>query len=501
MRLMRSLRAAGLVAVLLVASLALAQPTPTFSGSADRDGVLNLPRSSPGFASMYEESLEWMVANSEIIVRATIESVAADSVTFKITDTIKGKMGASSPRTVFRYRDTPAPKPGDDALLFIEENKTLTSQRYSLSLRWRQGFILLDGTMTVCLMDLSGLNDPQKIIAATRGIATYPADPTKKPLVLECTTPVGHKCLIMPVDQRLEKIAHRLLASYSVTDRILGSKAITSFQSDANAELVRRLLSDTRTRSPRGSGKWQLGHYHVRDAASDVLEKWQYGRPDLPAGGHVYVYRPLTVSRGSIIAVTGVVLFIIAMSIIPWRGRRILYTATLSILSIACIIAISLFWIRSRGTVDELMITSAGRNHEIASYRGGIQYQVMHDWTIETGHVYGSFDLKVFDDVWSSDNRTPKPNSRVGGFMTQKVSTVGPASVIHPMTFFRVPYWALLAPFPLILLRQLMIFLRQYRRRRLGLCRSCGYDLRESPGGRCPECGAGGRSLLAVASA
>lgn len=57
-----------------------------------------------------------------------------------------------------------------------------------------------------------------------------------------------------------------------------------------------------------------------------------------------------------------------------------------------------------------------------------------------------------------------------------------------------LPYWMLATvtalPVPLGL-RQLRRRRRAARFRRLGLCPSCGYDLRATPG-RCPECGAAG---------
>jgi hypothetical protein len=53
-----------------------------------------------------------------------------------------------------------------------------------------------------------------------------------------------------------------------------------------------------------------------------------------------------------------------------------------------------------------------------------------------------------------------------------------------------VPAWlvfALTLLLPAIWLRRFLILLR---RRRAGLCRQCGYDLRgHEPGSRCPECG------------
>jgi hypothetical protein len=52
-----------------------------------------------------------------------------------------------------------------------------------------------------------------------------------------------------------------------------------------------------------------------------------------------------------------------------------------------------------------------------------------------------------------------------------------------------IPYWAILPPLALLPIAAIRRRLLRWQRRRMGLCRRCGYDLRRSPD-RCPECGA-----------
>jgi hypothetical protein len=51
-----------------------------------------------------------------------------------------------------------------------------------------------------------------------------------------------------------------------------------------------------------------------------------------------------------------------------------------------------------------------------------------------------------------------------------------------------IPHWALTVAFAALPARGLLSFRRRLQRRRAGLCRACGYDLRATPD-RCPECG------------
>ena len=52
-----------------------------------------------------------------------------------------------------------------------------------------------------------------------------------------------------------------------------------------------------------------------------------------------------------------------------------------------------------------------------------------------------------------------------------------------------VPYWPLAAAAALLPGARVLSALRRWRQGRIGMCRSCGYDLRATPD-RCPECGA-----------
>jgi hypothetical protein len=89
--------------------------------------------------------------------------------------------------------------------------------------------------------------------------------------------------------------------------------------------------------------------------------------------------------------------------------------------------------------------------------------------------------------------RTPA-RLRSLGFQTT-LDPQAQASSIRPVRRFVIPYWfpaVMAAGLPVI--RPAVAASRERRRRRIGLCPSCGYDLRATPG-RCPECGATGVTL------
>ena len=294
---------------------------------------------------------------------------------------------------------------------------------------------------------------------------------------------------MLPPDERVEKLAHTWAASESLEDRIIALRALHNFKSEYNIAIARRLLWDTRVRTAKGLGKWQMGFYPVRAEALNLLNDWDVPHPRLSDIGPVYIYQPLGFSRVALLWVAVGGSLIIALVLLRRRGHQLLVSWTSAGFAMAAILCVALLWNRSTRTVDEVMFTTKNAHHEVASYHGGMQYQVVREWTLPSKVVYGSFDLTLQNDVWSAAALNPVVTSQVAGFLSGHGHVPGPAGVIHPYTLFRLPYWILIVPFAMVLIYQGYFLRRQLRRRRLGLCHNCGYDLRESSNGKCPECG------------
>lgn len=59
---------------------------------------------------------------------------------------------------------------------------------------------------------------------------------------------------------------------------------------------------------------------------------------------------------------------------------------------------------------------------------------------------------------------------------------------VLPVESWVIPYWFPVVLFVLPVIPSLLRLVRGWNRRRLGLCPTCGYDLRASKD-KCPECG------------
>ncbi len=456
------------------------------------------PISTPPATSLSEyitvESLEWMAADCQVIVRGTVldsESNYTTVIRFRVEESIKGDLISGAVLTLesLRGRTDPAHSGdvyrGDKAIFFLKENRGFDSKKYPLRPRWREGTINLSrtGYTFAVLMDCTRLTDPQKIMTEVRSASRFNIDPAKKPVLVASSTLLENACFVLPPDDRTEKLARNWLENKRIDYRVLGVRALHDFKSDQNVALARRLLYDTQTSSPRGVGKWQAGFFAVRVEAQNLLNDWKIPHAEVPEMGPVYVYQPIALSRALLIWPVLFLVLLASLILLRRRGYVILVAFTASLLCIAVIGSVSWQWVRSKTTVDEVMFSSAAAHHEIASYNGGLQYQLMGDWTIRSPLVFGSFDLQRYDNLWSATALSPLVTSQMAGFMSGHGHLAGPAGVIHPYKVLRIPYWVLILPFAIALFSQLYLLLRQLRRRQ-------GYDLRENSTGKCPECGA-----------
>jgi hypothetical protein len=158
----------------------------------------------------------------------------------------------------------------------------------------------------------------------------------------------------------------------------------------------------------------------------------------------------------------------------------------LTALSLLLCVAVVGLWVRSRFSADHVYLEfPAGAGGGAVTRYVFTQPGVLgYGWSIDSDHR-GS-------GQWDLSYRESEPSwfhySRLVPEISEWVTLHSPPGTPPESVTYTVPSWMLflaLAARPAIVARRV---LSKHRRRGAGVCQSCGYDLRATPG-RCPECG------------
>lgn len=251
------------------------------------------------------ESLEWVSADADLVVRGTITEFdrVNDKGTIWAKATVKvaaGYKGKVKEGDEIKFVASHKSRFASDALAALGKNKTeaifclVKSERYKdkgadyKDAPW--ALRLSQGDLDQSAIDLSGesgtlvvtadarlLTRKDDIVKAAEAAASpEAAKPKQGRLDAPASSDVVRKYstgdgvwLIVPLNDRLQAIARDWLKSKEIDFRVEGANALKHFKSDDNIQLLKRLLEDPGSRS---SGKAKT--YPVRQAAFAVLKEW-----------------------------------------------------------------------------------------------------------------------------------------------------------------------------------------------------------------------------------
>jgi hypothetical protein len=256
------------------------------------------------------DSLEWMAADSALVVRGTIVAMETETtrsehtlwrtVTFRVDRTLKGEHRPTLRFVVWtntvnkeidRWKEQ-----GRPLLAFLEESRCLVASsrdpeyaRFPFAPRSGEhlrSFVELDprGDHPAYTMDLRVLTWPEEILRATEAAIAVPPAPGKRcGIWLDLPGTGGFVRVTVPTDSRLEERARGWVRSEDQDFRLQGATALMSFRSDENATILRGLLDDPGSwdRAIQEGGRFThtLRVRRVREEAYDVLRAWGYEVP------------------------------------------------------------------------------------------------------------------------------------------------------------------------------------------------------------------------------
>lgn len=494
-----------------------------------------------------EDTLEWMVADADLIVRCKPVEIVDDPkkpggsyrrVTFRVSQIFKGAhegelsirvhgsqldvfadwRDGGTERAVFLVRSDRDPDSTHDyayqlrgSWCFLEHGRGADRDVYAFTSDFRivRGSEAIEAELRKCVASPSKLLEPTELPNLNDLSFNRPTSSNRSVRVDAVGADIysllwsGSAVMLrLPLDERTEQLALGWMNNGSAR-REQGMSVLWHLKSERSIAAFREVLQDTSRDTSGYGGPATRWRFRLRGWAYEILHAWgvDVERPaiNMPDDG----YRTLTWKHALLIGGAVVVgLAIVSRGIVRVRGRW-----TASMVDAACLLLLSLAiglllirWLDRTG-VHEV----ATRLHDAGGWawldRRGITLARAQGDAAPQGIRYGVFDTRTAPaDRWDACRIGNNVYNEWAGFrtlngtLTEQIDTrsyggPGPAMPYRAIT---APVWAIAVVLSALPVLRALIVLRAVRRRRSrvrnGQCTECGYDLR-SGHERCPECG------------